>query len=497
MDYIRRYTDGHQTGVTNLSEYSGSVLEKNLAGKPGLLLVDDDPLIVESLGLVLQKNYSLITAETRKQAIKQIQALPELPPLALIDLGLPPKPHSVEEGFALIHDLLGYNRNIKILVLSGQNEQENIRHALTLGAVDFIPKPCDATLLQTRLQHQLMMVEAEQEEDTRDLSTERLLGESQAVKTLKSLVEQFADTPFPVLIEGESGVGKELVAQSLHSMSSRSRYPFLTLNCAAFTAELLEAQLFGYCKGAFTGATTNKAGFFEETSEGSLFLDEIGELPLDLQSKLLRVLENGEYYRVGETRPHISNARIIAATNRDLKESVQAGVFRQDLYHRLSVLTINVPPLRERGDDPLLLLNHFIKFYAQGGPAFELDESALALLKDYDFPGNIRELRNIVIRLGAKYPGECVSKDQLAGELELAVSGMTHIQGPDFDEIARKELQDSDFILDQTLGEWERRYIYIALEMANGNLSKAARLLGINRTTLYSRMQRLGIEEQG
>ncbi len=480
-----------------MSETSGSVLEQDPGSKPRLLLVDDDPLIVESLGLVLQEHYSLTTAGTRKQTNKILQTFTEPPALALIDLGLPPKPHSVEEGFALIHDLLGFNRNIKILILSGQSEQENIRHALTLGAVDFISKPCDVTLLLARLQHQLMMLEAEQVEQDKHAQGDRLQGDSRAVKTLKSLVEQFADTPYPVLIEGESGVGKELVAESLHVMSSRSGARFLTINCAAFSADLLEAQLFGYCKGAFTGATSNKAGFFEETDKGSLFLDEIGDLSLDLQSKLLRVLENGEYYRIGETQPRKSRARIIAATNRDLKESVSSGEFRQDLYHRLSVLTIFVPPLREREDDALLLLNYFRKLYAQGNPLFKLSDSATALLKNYSFPGNIRELRNIVIRLGAKYPGKVVSAEQLESELELSKVQPDDKHDRDFDEFIKRELHSKEFKLDQSMGNWERRYINIALEMSDGNLSKAARLLGVNRTTLYSRMERLGMEDQG
>ena len=461
-----------------------------------LLFVDDDPLIVESLSLALRNDYQVYTAESRKQTKILLQKLEHIPALALIDLGLPPVPHDPAEGFALIHELIAFNSNIKILVLSGQNEAANIQHALTLGAVDFIPKPCDVQLLKSRLNHQLMMIEAERTQQANEYgSGVSLLGESQAMKTLHELIAQFADTPFPVLIEGESGSGKELVAQQLHKHSSRSKAPFMTINCAAFSAELLEAQLFGHIKGAYTGATTSHAGFFEDAGEGILFMDEIGELPLNLQSKLLRVLENGEYYRVGETQTRKSSARIVAATNRDLREEVRTGRFRQDLYHRLSVLTIKTPPLRERDKDPLLLLEHFKNMYALNGTLqFDLEKDAEDCLLDYAFPGNVRELRNIVIRLCAKYPGKKVGVEALRNELETDIMGLEHEAAAFDNESLKKDLMSKSFRLEDKLGDWERHYITIALDMSGGNLSKAARLLGMNRTTLYSRIRRLSIE---
>ncbi|MBI4006506.1 MAG: sigma-54-dependent Fis family transcriptional regulator [Gammaproteobacteria bacterium] len=453
-------------------------------------------MIVESLGIVLQDKYDVCTAESRKQANTVLHSLENIPSLALVDLGLPPKPHSPEEGFALINDLLGLKSDIKILVLSGQSEQMNIQHALTLGAVDFIPKPCDISLLKARLQHQIMMLQAEQAQQDTEKNKENLLGESPAIETLRSLIQKFAETPYPVLIEGESGSGKELVAENLHKLSPRFREPFLILNCAAFSPELLEAQLFGHSKGAFTGATADKSGFFEVANKGSLFLDEIGDLPLDLQSKLLRVLENGEYYRLGETQSRKSNARIIAATNRDLKESLRTGEFRQDLYHRLSVLTINVPPLQERGNDCLILLDHFRRVYSVSANPFVLSDGAEQLVKEYSFPGNVRELRNIVIRLGAKYPGKTVSAEELNAEFETNIVSSTYNEKKASATEVRQELLGQKFRLDDTLSEWEKRYINTALELSKGNLSKAARLLGINRTTLYSRMQRLSMGEE-
>ncbi|OAD22031.1 Fis family two component sigma54 specific transcriptional regulator [Candidatus Thiomargarita nelsonii] len=233
-----------------------------------------------------------------------------------------------------------------------------------------------------------------------------------------------------------------------------------------------------------------RSGFFEDAGEGSLILDEIGDMPLQLQSKLLRVLENGEYYRLGETRVRQSKARIIAATNSDLAENVKEGKFRGDLYHRLSVLTIKVPPLNDRDDDKFLLLNHFQEFYAKMGTLFKLDEEAKQCWQYYSFPGNIRELRNIVIRLGAKYPNQLINKTQLEEELDSNLT--SHSSSDDSEQAIMNQINKGEFALDEVLLERERRYINAAMKISEGNLSQAARLLGINRTTLYSKMQRLG-----
>jgi transcriptional regulator with GAF, ATPase, and Fis domain len=310
------------------------------------------------------------------------------------------------------------------------------------------------------------------------------------MKALQSQIQQFANSPFSALVQGESGTGKELVAQCLHTQSQRAQAPCLIVNCAAFTTELLEAQLFGHAKGAFTGAITARTGFFEEANQGSLILDEIGEMPLLLQSKLLRVLENGEYYRLGETRVRHSQARIIAASNRELQQEVINGQFRADLYHRLSVLTLKVPPLSEREEDKFLLLKHFQQIYAEMGAKFQLNEEARQCWQAYNFPGNVRELRNIVIRLGAKYPNQSINKAQLEEELENVFINK-QLEDMDSDQAIIRQMNQGHFSLDEVLLDWERRYINAALKMSQGNLSQAARILGINRTTLYSKMQRL------
>ena len=457
-----------------------------------LLLVDDDPLILEGLGFMLRKQYNVITAETRPQALEKINQAGELPSLALIDLGLPPYPHKPDEGFTLIRELLSLQPNMKVLVLSGQDNDVNIQHALTIGAVDFIAKPAEPDLLLARLQHHQRLHEIDQLRDSQ--KSVSIVGDSVAMQMVSTQISQFADSPFPVLIEGASGTGKELVARALHENSKRSSEPYLAINCAAIAPDLLEAQLFGHAKGAFTGATHEHKGFFIEVGKGTLLLDEIGELPMALQGKLLRVIESGEFYRLGETRELQSQARIIASTNKVLSDEVRSENFRNDLYHRLSILNIQLPPLSARGDDVFLLLNTFMESYADTVSPFVLDDGARELWQQYDYPGNVRELRNIVIRLGTKYPGQSVDKIQLSAELEtqLSANALAESATSVSDEMIAREIRADEFDLDKLLGEIESRSIRIALELNDNNVSKAAKALRINRTTLYSRVQKLG-----
>jgi DNA-binding NtrC family response regulator len=447
--------------------------------KPGLLVVDDDPLITDTLAFALGADYAVYTCESRTHAIELLRQLDAPPPLALVDLGLPPTPHSPEEGFRLIGDLLAHSPRMRIFVLSGQNDAANARHARALGAWEFVAKPADPASLGRLLARGLELPAAEDAD---------FVGASPALAKLKNQIAQFAAAPYPVLIEGESGSGKELVATRLHRLSPRAARPYFSLNCAAISPQLVEPTLFGYVKGAFTGAGASKAGFFEDAADGSLFLDEIGELPLEMQAKLLRVLENGEYQRVGETQRRTARCRVIAATNRDLRSAVRQGAFRADLYHRLSVFTLSVPPLRELDQDKLLLLDHFRRLSPE--KPFELDEAATARWLRYDFPGNVRELRNIVIRLSAKYPGQRLSAAELEPELDVEESMSFGSEGKDaiVEQALRQLERAGQFDLDQTLKAWERGYIEAALRLTRGNVSQAAKLLGVNRTTLYSRM---------
>lgn len=456
--------------------------------------------------MALGTDFKIHQAESRAAAIALLRDLPDPPQLALVDLGLPPLPHRPDEGFQLIAELLAHAPKIKIFVLSGQNDLSNARHARSMGAIDFIAKPCAPEKIRQYLDDALKLPTSQPDDllhpaSSRDEKRFGIIGQSARIGALRDQITMYAAIPFPVLIEGESGCGKELVATAIQKNGPNPDAPFKVLNCAAIAPTLIEPTLFGYSKGAFTGATSSQSGFFEDASDGTLFLDEVGELPLELQTKLLRVLENGEYQRVGETTTRTSRARIIAATNRNLRDAVRAGTFRSDLYHRLNVFPISVPPLRELGGDKLVLLKHFRDYYAQQikQPPFELAPAALQLWESYSFPGNNRELRNIVIRLSTKYPGKTINAAQLQDELDPFEAPATEVKRPPAEDhrqpqsgtssdAARERLSAGDFDLDRHLHEQEAYYIGAALELASGNISEAARLLGINRTTLHSRM---------
>jgi two-component system nitrogen regulation response regulator GlnG len=465
--------------------------------KPLLLIVDDDSLISESLSFAFAQEYDVLTSHSRSHARNLLRQLRNPPRLALVDLGLPPLPHRPDEGFALIGDLLASYPDLKIIVLSGQSDDENARHARTLGAVEFVAKPCDPSRLAELFRQVLRFDPPPANRDTAG----GLIGESLPMQRLRLQLGQYANLAYPVLIEGESGSGKDIVASHyLHHLTERRDKPFLALNCAAISPSLLEPTLFGYAKGAFTGANTAKAGYFDDADSGTLFLDEIGELPLDLQPKLLRVLENGEYQRVGETQTRISTARIVTATNRDLRQEMKAGRFRPDLYHRLSVFTVSVPPVRETGLDRLLLLEHFRHSCATTVRAepFTLAADAQSLWLDYTFPGNVRELRNIIIRLTARYAGLPVTAEQLRAELDYPDSTLPQNTSPALDttqpdevrQAARQHLERcTNLNLDATLDLWQQGYIEAAIDLSGGNMSEAARRLGINRSTLYNRME--------
>jgi DNA-binding NtrC family response regulator len=460
---------------------------------PSLLIVDDDSLIRDSLRLALTDSFDVHLAENRNQAIELLHGMKTPPQLALVDLGLPPTPHRPTEGFRLVTELLAHSPSIKIIVLSGQDEDSNARHARTLGATDFIAKPCTPEYIKIQLRNALLIQTTEQEQDAADTDLFGIVGRSSPIQAMRTQIALYAPTPFPVLIEGESGSGKELVAAAMQRLNQNTNSPFLVFNCAAISPNLLSATLFGHAKGAYTGANQAQSGFFEDAGEGILFLDEIGELPPDLQANLLRVLENGEFQRVGETTTRKSYARIITATNRDLRQEVRAGRFRTDLYHRLSIFTIHVPPLRELGTDKLLLLDHFCDLYAKQikRTKFELEPKAQKLWESYPFPGNTRELRNITIRLITKYPGLSVNAEQLGAELDLSHTATPEVATDPLVQARQILKQSGSFNLDHLLMEQTSHYINAAMELSHNNISEAAKLLGMNRTTLYSRMEAL------
>jgi DNA-binding NtrC family response regulator len=455
------------------------------AQKPTLLLIDDDSIIADSLEYMLNDDYHIERAVDRQTCFDLLDRITHSPTLALVDLGLPPDIHTPEEGLAVIRKISQIHPSTRILVLSGQDSKKYQFQAKEAGAVDFIDKPCDIAQIKARL---IKQMKASGSTNTVRNQLTGIVGSSEPIELLRMQIIQLAGSPYPLLIEGESGSGKEVAARNLHLCSSRHNQPFLTLNCAAFNGDLLESQLFGHIKGAFTGATDTKKGFFEEVGTGTLLLDEVADLPLDLQAKLLRVLEDGEYYRLGETQPRYATARVLAATNQDIFAAIEKGLFREDLYHRLSVLTIRVPRLGERSDDKFELLEYFKQQVSEQVSTFHLDEKALKVWGEYTFPGNVRELRNIVIRLSAKYPGQAIKPEVL----KLEMTGLQRNTNPGTSENwLRSTLYADGFQLDQMLKLVEKDVIDMAMAEHNGNMSKVAEMLGINRTTLYGRMDRM------
>ncbi len=475
--------------------------------RPRLLLVDDDPLIIDTLSSLLAEDFEIVKAGNRADAIALLRTTQQLAQLALIDLGLPPQRNYPDEGFALISELLALDPDCKIIVFSGRDEESYARQARTLGALEFLVKPVQLSTLRQALRHALQSRD-EASARHKDTALSRIIGESPAIAKTKTLLQGLAQSRFPVLIEGESGVGKEMVAQALHELSTtanKAPQRFIALNCAAISPGLIESTLFGHVRGAFTGAQHAQAGYFEEAGEGTLFLDEIGELPLELQPKLLRALENGEYQRVGETRSHRVRARILAATNRNLQREVQAGRFRADLFHRLSVLRVRIPPLRETGNDRALLLEHYLQYYSaqMNTRPFRLSPEAMRSWLAYDFPGNVRELRNIVIRLLTRYAdnivGEAALKEELesdqdtAPEEQISTTSTTTLPSLKALQVSLPEIPtlEGSISLPAVLRQVERDYIAAALQKSRGNMSLAAKLLGINRSTLYNRIETL------
>ncbi len=451
--------------------------------KPTLLLVDDDAIIADSLEYVLSEEYQVERAIDRPTSFDTLSKMTTSPSLALVDLGLPPDTHTPDEGLAVIRKISQMHPSTRVLVLSGQDNKKHVLQAKEDGAVDFIAKPCDIAEIRMRLKQQLEAGGGE----AGDSDIEGIIGSSQAIDLLRMQIRQLADSPYPVLIEGESGSGKEVAARNLHRCSTRKREPFLTLNCAAFNGELLESQLFGHLRGSFTGASDTQKGFFEVAGSGTLLLDEVADLPQDLQAKLLRVLENGEYYRLGETQPRHASVRVLAATNKKLSAAIKNGRFREDLFHRLSVLTIRVPSLNERNGDKQELLDYFKRQASEQMPTFQLDDESLSLWNDYTFPGNVRELRNIIIRLSAKYPGQTIKPEVLKLEMSGLQQSGDRVSSEDW---LKRTLFSEGFQLDQALKSVEKEMVELAMQEHHGNVSKAAEMLGVNRTTLYGRMDR-------
>jgi two-component system NtrC family response regulator len=441
-------------------------------------VVEDDPGLQSQLRWCFE-DYQVLVAEDRDSALAQLRRYE--PPVVLQDLGLPPDPEGVSEGLATLEATLDIAPGTKVIVVTGHGDQENAVRAVGLGAYDFYQKPVDTDTLQLIVSRAYQIFELEQENQRllREQGASPLDGivaASPKMLEVCRIIEKVAPTNATTLLQGESGTGKELLARALHSLSPRVGENFVAINCAAIPENLLESELFGYERGAFTGAVKQTPGKVEVADGGTLFLDEIGDMPLSLQAKLLRFLQERVVERVGGREEIPVNVRVVCATNQDLETAIREGRFRQDLYYRISEITIRIPPLREREGGRLILARTLLGKYAaqHGRPLRGFTHDAQAAIQRYAWPGNVRELENKI--KGAVIMAE--GKQVTAADLGLA-DGDTSAPELNLREVRR---------------EAETRAIGRALVYASGNISQAAKLLGITRPTLYDLIDKYGIE---
>ncbi|HEV2694557.1 MAG TPA: PEP-CTERM-box response regulator transcription factor [Verrucomicrobiae bacterium] len=448
---------------------------------PKLLIVDDDEEIRTQMKWALANDYDVALAENRTTAVEAFRN--HQPMVVLLDLGLPPHPNSPEEGLAILSELLGVNPLVKVVIVSGQGEKENALQAIGSGAYDFLTKPVNMEELKFLLKRSFHTAQLEKEYNemqklVRTDAFEGVLGESTAMRAIFDSIRKVATTDAPVLILGESGTGKEMAAKAIHQRSNRKDGPFIAINCGAIPETLLESELFGHEKGAFTGAHVQRKGRIESANAGTLFLDEIGEIPLALQVKLLRFLQEQTIERVGGRQSIQINTRVVAATNVDLKKAMAANKFREDLYYRLAVVQVSLPPLRERENDIRLLAQYFLNRFAAEvkKPSLTFDAEAVKAMNRHAWPGNVRELENCVRRAAIMAEGKRVT----ARDLELNPGD------PDSGITTLKDAREAV----------ERRMVQQALKKHGGKIAPAAVELGMSRPTLYELMDKLGISRE-
>ncbi len=451
--------------------------------KPKVLIVDDDEAIRTQMKWALGQEYDVHFAEDRTEALEAFRTEP--PAVTLLDLGLPPHPNQCEEGLAVLSELLALDSTAKVIVISGQSEKHNAIQAVGAGAYDFLCKPVDIEELRLLLRRCIQVVELEKEyhelqQAQRPDIFENMLGTSPQMQAAFTLIRKVAATDASVLLLGESGTGKEMAAAAIHRRSMRKAGPFVAINCNAIPENLLESELFGHEKGAFTGAHIQRKGMIETASGGTLFLDEIGELPPAIQVKLLRFLQEQRLQRVGGRQEIQIDTRLVAATNADLKQMIEAGKFREDLYFRLAVVTIRLLPLRDRGEDVVLLAREFLQRYAgqSGRTKLVFAPDAVRAITRYSWPGNVRELQNRVKRGIIMTSGARVT----AKDLEL--------------ERGQDVASSSTPTLRQARENVEREMIQQALKRNSGKITSAAAELGISRPTLYELMEKLRITKE-
>jgi DNA-binding NtrC family response regulator len=457
-----------------------------------ILIVDDEKNIQSTLSRALEiEGYTTRTAGSAQEAKETLAR--ELVDLVLLDVKLPDG-----DGLDVLADISRKTESLPVIMMSGHGTIETAVRATKLGALDFIEKPIGADRLFVAVANALRL--RRMEEENRALRAEYgrydMVGQSKAMTSLFETLRRAAPTEGRVLITGENGTGKELVARALHENSRRRHAPFVKVNCAAVPHDLIESELFGHERGAFTGAVASRRGKFEAANGGTLFLDEVGDAPLPLQAKLLRVLQEGELERVGGTQTIRVDVRVVAATNKDIKAEIAAGRFREDLYYRLNVVAIRVPALRERKDDVPALVNYFLHEACQkNGKHLELTQAAIDELASYDYPGNVRELRNLVERLAILAEGPSVGVDELTSIIDIPVPGGAPI--PAVAEMLKADTAGgtpSMQALRDQIVDAERQIIARTLEQTNGNVAETARILDLERSHLYKKMRSLGIK---
>jgi two-component system NtrC family response regulator len=447
--------------------------------KEKVLIVDDEEGIRTQLSWALQEEYEILLASNAEEALEV--ARKEKPNLIALDIALSSYEHE-KDGLDILEDLLQIDPLLKVIMITGHGEKENALRAISSGATDFYTKPINLEELKIIIKRALHIQKLEREnkaltENLEEKKFEEIIGTSPKMVEVFKTIKKIATTDITVLITGESGTGKEMVSKAIHRQSLRKDKPFVTINCGAIPETLLESELFGHEKGAFTDAYTQKKGKFEYADGGTIFLDEIGELPLSLQVKLLRFLQDHQIERIGGKEPIALDLRIIAATNRPLEQEVQSKKLREDLYYRLSVITVHLPSLRERNDDVILLANTFLNIFSKefNKPDLSFSHRSMLKLKEYNWPGNVRELENKIKRAAIM----CQSKRITPFDL-----GFTHNESK------------KPFSLQSIREKAEKDAILEALNANDWNVSNAAKYLSVSRTTLYGLMDKYKLKQE-
>lgn len=447
--------------------------------KPKILIIEDDEPIRTQMKWALVQDYDLFLAKDGVEAMQIVRK--EAPQLVTLDLGLPPTPEDTVEGIRVLEQILDFAPSTKIVVVTGNPDKSAALKAISLGAHDYFTKPIDLNELKAILKRSVYVHSLEMECQNLQKQVHQqysdMIGSSSRMQEVFSTIKKVSTTDVPVLVTGESGTGKELVARAVHSNSARSGKAFVPINCGAIPEALLESELFGHEKGSFTGAHVQRKGKIELAAGGTLFLDEIGEMPLQLQVKLLRFLQDYKIERIGGRETFELDVRVIAATNKDLKKLIETGKFREDLYYRLAVVNIEVPTLRERSSDTLLLAKFFLQKFSPGGVPKKLSPGAIEAMNAYAWPGNVRELENKIRR------AVTLADAQVITPFDLGLGS---------DDDSRSE-SEHGLNLKKAVEELEVRMIHAAILKNDRNISKAAEDLGLSRPTLYSLLKKHSI----